>query len=170
MGSTASTINVSSGSSTVSFNVESSPSNPTVKLSSNQSWATTGNSSISVTSYSGVSERSATITITATTTANSEYNGTASATSSYTLTQAPRINRDVTINGPSISVTVSTSVQITFYLSLGNNQHINIYNPGATDSYDYGYVTSGKYNFNENEVDIYAVLQGELGGRTVRLW
>lgn len=86
---TASTINVNSGETTIDFSVLSDPMSPIVTISSNQPWIVTGsNLQVKVQENTDTSNpRSGNITLTASTTANSAYDGIATATSSYTITQ-----------------------------------------------------------------------------------
>lgn len=90
---TASTINVGSGTSIITFDVTSNPSNPIIRFSTPNEYLAIGDPSlglgpnqIRVPSNTG-SSRVATVNIGTMTTANSEYNGTASATSAYTIIQ-----------------------------------------------------------------------------------
>ena len=106
---TASTISVSSGVSSIRFNVVSEPSNPIIRLTSNQDWVQTlvtqNSSTISILENDTPQVRSANISISANTTADTNYNGTASATSSYTITQeAGNVNKEVILNLPNVIV------------------------------------------------------------------
>lgn len=87
MPSTSSIINIGPKPATIVFSVESEPSPPVVTLSSNDTWATTGISQVKVTQNDGSSKRSITVTLSASTTADTAYNGIANATSSYTINQ-----------------------------------------------------------------------------------
>ena len=83
---TASTINIDQGGQTITFSATSEPSNPTISITGT-TWATVSGSKITVSENTGASGRTATVSVKATTPSNSDYNGTASVTSAYTISQ-----------------------------------------------------------------------------------
>ena len=88
--STANTISVNSSSHKINFTVKSEPTPPEVTIrctTTATSFMTVDGNSVNITSNVDSSSRFGIINITATTTADSAYNGIASATSSYTVNQ-----------------------------------------------------------------------------------
>lgn len=121
--STANTINIGSGTSIISFFVTSDPENPTFGFSSPNEFVDIGNPSwsknqVRIPSNTGDS-RTATLTITATTTSNTEYNGVASATSSYTINQQAAAQFwQFNYKGPQMNISNNTSNQIIVHVEI----------------------------------------------------
>lgn len=85
---TASTINIGSQGATIQWTSTSDPTPPTLTLSKgSESWMTISGSKITVSANNGA-QRSASVSATSTTTANTAYNGTATVTSGYTIQQS----------------------------------------------------------------------------------
>lgn len=92
--STAKTISLNSSSHKINFTVESEPTPPQVTIkctTTATSFMTVDGDSVNINSNVDSSSRTGIINITAVTTADSAYNGIASATSSYTVTQGEYI-------------------------------------------------------------------------------
>lgn len=87
MESTANTINVGNEETTILFDVSSLPPNSILKFYSPQNWMSFGDTSVTIFENTSGDKRSGTLSLTATTTADTEYDGIASATSSYTINQ-----------------------------------------------------------------------------------
>ena len=84
----AKTLNVKRYGGTVTFSATSDPAGPTLTYSTTgTTWASRNNNVITVAANNNANNRSFDITVTATTTANTAYEGIATASSAYTITQ-----------------------------------------------------------------------------------
>lgn len=84
---TESTIEIGNGGGTITFSVTSDPTPPSISISTTGgTWMTVSGSNVTVSQNTGTA-RTGNISLSATTPSNAAYNGTASVTSAYTVTQ-----------------------------------------------------------------------------------
>jgi hypothetical protein len=85
----AQTLNINKYGGTVTFSATSDPAGPTLAYNTTgNTWATRSGNVVTVAANNNANDRSFDITVTATTVSSASYEGTASAYSAYTITQA----------------------------------------------------------------------------------
>lgn len=84
-------ISIGSAGGYIEWSATSDPTPPTIAITGGGDWCTASGNQVNVTANGG-SQRTATISVTASTPPNDDYNGTASVTSAYTLTQTAGVS------------------------------------------------------------------------------
>ena len=86
---TDSTIYIAPSGGTITFSATSEPSNPTVSIPSpsGSTWVTTSGNIVTISENDEITERTGSFSVNVTTTANTDYNGTATTASAYTVIQ-----------------------------------------------------------------------------------
>lgn len=164
MASTASTINVDSGGTLINFAVESEPTPPNVsiKKTSNSSWITVPTPPSLVVKVDGNDtnfDRTGTIELTASTPEDPEYNGIATETSSYTITQGKQFvvpSRYFRLNLSKLLInntqSNSTTVQILLRLQSRN---------GGSEQYSFGGMVNSLSTLEETLKPLEIVIANE---------